>query len=143
MVLYLCIYIYAFSKNVFLSKEVQKAILMTAVHATERTDESLFQIRRTLRTHNSLLLLNLILISQEKTGQEVSYFTAVSSATSMEMVIIPADSPPAVLTHSASSVIYNTTHIHTDKLPTGIILPSRPDPTVITLHAYTNAHTLP
>ncbi len=35
----------------------------------------------------------------------------------METVIIPADSPPAVLTHSASSVIYNHTHTHTQHKP--------------------------
>lgn len=72
MILYLRIYIYAFLFIQRRRKAVQKAILMTVVHAniaiyaTERTDESLFQTKRTLRTHNSLLLLNLILISQEK-----------------------------------------------------------------------------
>lgn len=74
MHLHLCIH----EKLIFIqrrTKEVWKAILMTqfagvhaniATYATERTNESLFQTKRTLRTHNSLLLLNLNLISQEQ-----------------------------------------------------------------------------
>lgn len=74
-----------------------------------------FQISNHPHTQNPQLSSSIISYSHfpSKTGhKEVSYFTAVSSATSMETVIIPADSPPAVLTHSASSVIYNNTQPH-------------------------------
>ncbi len=73
---------------------------------------SIYATERKLKTHwkpTTLLFLNIF--PRKIEHEKVSYFTAVSSATSMETVIIPADSRPAVLTHSASSVIYNT-HPH-------------------------------
>lgn len=49
------------------------------------------------------------------TATTETYFTAVPSAISMETVIIPAGSVPAMLTHSDPSVICNT-HKHTCNL---------------------------